>query len=106
MRNLLNTKDQIVAIALGLVIAGTAFGSAAATETSEKVLDQYSLVEIADEVIFMEDISNEIKVYNKNDQLVFEGTANNSNEQAQVLMRISDFLLEVDGVKYYRTYAK
>jgi hypothetical protein len=43
---------------------------------------------------------NQVKIYNANDELIYEGDANSEN--AVLLMLSADFLMEFDQVKFFR----
>ena len=102
MKNLVNTRNQILATVLGLIVIGTALAPTSAPKEMEANLDAFEVIEIADELILVDEVRNDVVVYDESDNLVYEGSSTRADETQISLVRSSDFLLEVNGVKYYR----
>ncbi len=88
--------------------AATTTGKDNKTVATEEVLEDFSFIEISQELfleeIFLEDGRPEkIMFFDDANELVYETENTEKHEfQVQVLLRRSDLVLEFDGVKYYR----
>jgi len=88
------------------LLAGTLTVKAADPVENKDLEKKYDLESIYKLDILSEEIENllsekdQVQIYDSNDQLIAEGTRN--QEKIKGYLGISDLLIEIDGVQYYR----
>jgi len=105
MKQLLNKSILVLGIIIATLVLVNNFGYADTVIENEKnsltMQTELSVVEIMTSMDEKDIEEPAFKVFNNNDQLVYE-TRNSKDEKLLQLIKTSDFLTEVNKISYYK----
>ena len=105
MERILKKSILVLGIIIATLVLINNFGYAGTGWIDEKIAEDLKIdQQVVDILVSMEEKESEntfYKIYNNADQLVYQ-THNSKDEKFIQLLKMSDFLAEVDKISYYK----
>jgi len=112
MKNLIkSTLRGSIALILGLTLVSSTLSMANSSSSDKggkstldiEILNEFNS-EIIEDIVLMEEYHSVIMIFDENERLIYDAEAKDLefDPVLEILLRRSDFLIQVDGIRYYR----